>query len=64
MLFRTFEKGLKVKIQYPDYVSGETGVILSPELERDGKTTGYWLVQVIDTDIVVALLPDEWSLLS
>lgn len=33
-------------------------------MERDGKTTGYWLVQVVNSDIVVALLPEEWILLS
>jgi hypothetical protein len=56
--------GLKVSINYPEYVSGETGIILTQEIERDGSATGYWLVQVLNTDIVVALLPEECRVIS
>ncbi|MBD0336309.1 MAG: hypothetical protein ICV62_12530 [Cyanobacteria bacterium Co-bin13] len=59
LIRNSLQAGLKVKIYYPDYVSGETGVILTQEVERDGSATGYWLVQVLETDIVVALLPEE-----
>lgn len=55
--------GLKVKIFAPEYVSGETGLVLNPEIERDGRATGYWLVQIVDTDVVVALLPGECELI-
>ena len=58
------QAGLKVSIKYPEYVSGETGIILTQEIERDGSATGYWLVQVLNTDIVVALLPEECRVIS
>ncbi|MBD2256706.1 hypothetical protein H6G13_03915 [Pseudanabaena sp. FACHB-2040] len=60
----SLQAGLKVRIYYPEYVSGKTGVILTQEVECDGSASGYWLVQVLDSDIVVALLPEECALVT
>lgn len=57
--YDSFEVGLRVKIKYPDYAYGSVGTVLTQEKAWDGNLTGYWLVQVIDTDILLALRPEE-----
>lgn len=57
--YNSFQVGLRVKIRYPDYVYGSVGTVLTQEKASDGDPTGYWLVQVIDTDILLALRPEE-----
>ena len=53
------QQGDRVKILYPDYVVGETGLVLQQEILQDGSKTGYWLVQLENQEMVLALLPEE-----
>ena len=55
--------GDKVKILYPEYAAGKTGVVLTKETLEDGAETGYWLVQVEYEDIILALLSQEIKVL-
>lgn len=55
--------GDKVQILYPVYAAGKTGVVLEKETLQDGSQTGYWLVQIQDDDMTLALLPKEMHLL-
>ena len=58
------EPGVRVKVLYPDYAAGKTGVVLAQETLQDGSTTGYWLVQIDDEDeMILALSPQEVQIL-
>ena len=60
---KAIRSGDRVKILYPEYVAGETGIVLEQETLRDGSKTGYWLVQIEGKEMVLAQLPHEVELL-
>ena len=55
--------GDRVQVLYPAYAAGKTGVVLEKETLQDGSQTGYWLVQIEDDNMILALLPKEMRLL-
>ena len=57
------QAGDRVRILYPKYVAGETGVILQAEILHHYTKSGYWLVQVENQEIIVALLNHEMELI-
>lgn len=57
------EPGVKVEVLYPAYAAGKTGVVLQQETLNDGSKTGYWLVQIDNEDVILALLPQELRVL-
>ena len=58
------QPGDRVQVLYPAYAAGKTGIILEQETLQDGSQTGYWLVQIDDEDMILALLPQEMKLLN
>ena len=51
--------GERVNILYPKYGVGRAGAVIAQEEESSGLQTGYWLVQVEGTEIILALLENE-----
>jgi hypothetical protein len=56
--------GAKVRILEPSYVSGKTGVVISPETLSDGKTSRRWIIQVEAEEIMLSLDPEQFLVLS
>ena len=56
------QSGDKVHILYPEYAAGAIGIVLEQETLQDGSKTGYWLVQVEDDEMLLALLPQDVKL--
>jgi hypothetical protein len=56
--------GARVRILQPDYVAGQTGIIVSPELLSDNQPSNRWIVQVEGEDIFLSLHPSEFLVLS
>ncbi|NEQ54148.1 MAG: hypothetical protein F6K11_29125 [Leptolyngbya sp. SIO3F4] len=56
--------GDRVSVLYPEYAVGETGVVLEQETLQDGSQTGYWLVRTEVEEMILALLPQEMSVLT
>lgn len=52
--------GQKVLILYPDYAANFVGFVIGPEEVRQNVKTGYWLIQMEATNIILALTPDEF----
>jgi hypothetical protein len=55
--------GAKVKILQPDYVAGQTGIIISPELLSDNQPSDRWIVRVDAEEILLSLHPNEFLVL-
>lgn len=55
--------GARVKILQPDYVAGQTGVIISPELLSDNQPSDRWIVQIDAEDMLLSLHPSEFLVL-
>jgi hypothetical protein len=55
--------GATVRILQPDYVAGRIGVVISREELLDGQTTGRWIVQVEQEEMLLSLLPQDFELL-
>ena len=51
--------GARVHILYSKYGVGRVGSVIAPEEEAAGLQTGYWLVQIEGTELILALLPNE-----
>ncbi|MCG8366251.1 MAG: hypothetical protein MJA27_23310, partial [Pseudanabaenales cyanobacterium] len=51
--------GERVNILYPKYGVGRIGAVIAQEEEPNGLQTGYWLVQVEETEIILALQDHE-----
>ncbi len=58
------KSGDRVRVLYPAYAAGETGIVLQPEVLQDGSKTGHWLVQLEGKDIILALLPQEMTVIA
>ena len=54
--------GKRVNILYPQYGVGRVGAVIAEEEWADSQS-GYWLVQVEGTEIILALLESEMELL-
>lgn len=57
------QQGDRVKILYPEYAAGETGLVLQQEMLQDKSKTEYWLVQIDGQGMILALLPKEMHVL-
>ncbi|MEO0396345.1 MAG: hypothetical protein AAF243_10240 [Cyanobacteria bacterium P01_A01_bin.137] len=58
------QTGNRVRVLYPAYAAGKTGVVLDQETLQDGSQTGYWLVQIDGEDMMIlALSPQDVELL-
>ena len=51
--------GERVHILEPKYGMGQIGSVIAEEEGARGVHTGYWLVQIEETDIILALLENE-----
>lgn len=56
--------GHRVQVLYPSYAAGKTALVLELETLQDGSQTGYWLVKIEEEEIVLALLPEEMTVLA
>ncbi|MEM9006126.1 MAG: hypothetical protein AAGE59_21690 [Cyanobacteria bacterium P01_F01_bin.86] len=56
--------GIRVCILYPPYVVNQTGVVIGQEEQGRGVKTGYWLIQVEDQDMILALEPHEFEVVT
>ncbi len=56
--------GARVRILEPDYVAGQTGIIVSREILSDGKVSRRWIIQVESEEILLSLDPEQFLVLS
>ena len=52
-----------VEMMEPDYAASRIGQIVAREVLQNGQDTGRWIVKVVDDDLILSLLPDDFRVI-